>query len=123
MLELDENEGSLGDVADPARAEHDALQGAPPLGHQGEAAFALVTQGAQQRVPGPRIDIQVPAAGRPFHRDVHACAGAFVSGIGQDRQVFQVGPQSGQDVLAGGGEVMGAAGQDVADPQRDAAGG
>ena len=33
------------------------------------------------------------AAGRLFHRDVHARAGAFVTGIGQERQVLQVWPR------------------------------
>jgi hypothetical protein len=37
---MDQDECGFGDVADLAWAEHDALQGAPPLGHQGEAAFA-----------------------------------------------------------------------------------
>ena len=32
MLELDEDEGSLGDVADLSGAERDALEGAPALG-------------------------------------------------------------------------------------------
>ena len=70
---------------------HDVLQGAPPLGHQGEAAFALVAQGAQQRVAGFRVDIEF-AAGGFFHRDVHARAGPFIAGIGEDGQVLQVGP-------------------------------
>ena len=122
MLELREDECGFRDVADGGRAEADALDGAPPLRHQGEAAFSLVAQGSQERVAGFRIDIEV-AAGWLFHRDVHARAGPFISGIGEDRQVLQVRPGFGQDELAGRGQVMGAAGQHVADPQRDAAGG
>ena len=41
---------------------HDVLDGAPPLGHQREAAFSLVAQGPQQRVAGFRIDIEFAAA-------------------------------------------------------------
>ena len=41
----------------------DVLDGAPPLGHQREAAFSLVAQGSQQRVAGFRIDIEFAAAG------------------------------------------------------------
>src|SRR5260370_41141626 len=50
VLELDEDEGGLGDVADFSWAEHDALEGPPALGQQGEAAFAQAAQRAQQRV-------------------------------------------------------------------------
>jgi len=102
VLELREDEHGFRDVADRGRADHDMLQGAPPLGHQGEAAFALVAQGAQQGVTGFRVDIEF-AAGRLFHRDVHARAGPFIAGIGQERQVFEVGPGFRQDELAGGG--------------------
>jgi hypothetical protein len=49
--------------ADRGRAEHDVLQGAPPLGHQREAAFAPAAQGSQQRVTGFRVDVQLTAAG------------------------------------------------------------
>ncbi|MGO8883674.1 MAG: hypothetical protein ACLPUO_29460 [Streptosporangiaceae bacterium] len=47
MLELDEDEGGLGDVADLSGAEHDALESAPALGHQGEASSRIfLTTGA-----------------------------------------------------------------------------
>ena len=52
MLELHQDEDGFGDVADRSRADHDVLQCPPPLRHQGEAAFALIAQGTQQRVPG-----------------------------------------------------------------------
>jgi hypothetical protein len=122
VLELDEDERSFGDVADLAGTERDPLQGPPPLGHQREAAFALVTQGPQQRITGFGVRAQCPAAGRLLYRDVHPRTGAFVPGVGQQRQVLQVGPGLRQDVLAGGGQVMGAAWQYVGDPQRNAAG-
>jgi pimeloyl-ACP methyl ester carboxylesterase len=46
VLELHQDEDGLCDVADRGRADHDVLQDAPALRHQGEAAFALVAQGA-----------------------------------------------------------------------------
>ena len=45
-----------------------------------------------------------------------ARASALVAGIGQERQVLQVRPGSGQDELAGRGQVAGAAGQHTGDP-------
>jgi len=60
---------------------------------------------AENAAARSRINVQFPAAGRPFHWNVHASAGAFVSGIGQGGQAFKVRPQSGRDVLAGGGGV------------------
>ena len=50
-----------------------------------------------------------PPAG--FYRDMDAAACAFVPGVGQCRQVLQEGPQDGEDVLTGGGDVMNAAGR------------
>jgi ribosomal protein S28E/S33 len=78
------------------------LDGTPPLGHQGEAAFSLVAQGSQERVAGFRIDIEL-AAGWLFHRDVHARAGPFINRTGEDGQVFQVRPGFRQDEFAGRG--------------------
>src|SRR6266702_5115712 len=120
VLELHENERGFYDVADRGRADRDSLQRSPPLGHQREAAFSLVAQGPEQRVAGSRIDIEFAAA-RFLHRDVHARAGPFKTGISQDRQVLEVGPGLRQDELAGGGQVVGAAGQHARDPQRDPA--
>jgi hypothetical protein len=90
VLELDEDEGGLGDVADLAGAEHDALERTPALGHQGEAPLAQAAQRAQQRVAGAGVNIGFPPARRPSHRDVNAAAwqsrawrlGAF-SGLGE----------------------------------------
>jgi hypothetical protein len=83
VLELDEDEGGLGDVADLSRAERDALQGASALGHQSEAPFAQAAQRAQQRVAGPGIQVKLPAACWPLYRDMDAAACAFVPGVGQ----------------------------------------
>jgi hypothetical protein len=63
VLELHKDKRGFGDVADRARTDHDVLQDAPPLGHQREATFALVAQGAQQRVAGFRVDIEFAPGG------------------------------------------------------------
>jgi hypothetical protein len=92
VLELDEDEGRPGDVADLARAEHDALEGAPALGHQGEAPLAEAAQRAQQRVAGPGVKIEFWAAWWLPHRDVHAAAGAFVAGGVNNARMFPPNP-------------------------------
>ncbi len=46
MLEVGEDEGGAGDVADLAGAGGDVLGGAPALGEQGEPALAQAAQGA-----------------------------------------------------------------------------
>ena len=45
-----------------AGAEHDALEGAPPLGHEGEASLAQAAQRAEQFVAGPGVRIEYLAA-------------------------------------------------------------
>jgi hypothetical protein len=60
VLELREDECGFDDVADRGRTDRYALQDAPPLGHQREAAFALVAQGPQQRVAGSHVDAPRP---------------------------------------------------------------
>ena len=62
MLKLHEDERGFREIADRGRADHDMLQGAPSLGHQGEAAFALVAQGPQQRVAGLGVRVEFAAA-------------------------------------------------------------
>src|SRR5262249_12386435 len=66
VLELSEDERSADDVADPAGADHDPLQGAPALGEQGKAAFALAAQRGQQQVAGAGTDAQLPPLGWSF---------------------------------------------------------
>ena len=63
VLELREDKRGPGDVADRGRAQADVLDGAPALGHQREAAFALVAQGSQQRVAGFRVGIEFARRG------------------------------------------------------------
>ena len=100
VLELRQDERGFDDVADRGGAEADALDGPPPLGHQREAAFALVAQGSLQRVAGFGIDIEFAAARFP-HRHVDARAGPFIAGIGEEGQVLQVGAGPGQDQPGG----------------------
>ena len=63
MLELGEDEGGAGDVADLAGAGGDVLEGAPALVEQGEPAFAQAAQGTLDGVAGAGIDVQFPPAG------------------------------------------------------------
>jgi hypothetical protein len=57
VLEVGEDEGGAGDIADLAEAGGDVLEGGPALGEQGEPAFAQAAQGALEGVAGPGIDI------------------------------------------------------------------
>lgn len=83
MLEMGEDEGGAGDIADLARADGDVLEGAPAAGEQREPAFAGAAQGPQDRLAGAGIDVEFPAAGRLLDRDEDAQARTFVAGVGQ----------------------------------------
>jgi hypothetical protein len=50
------------DVADPAGAGGDVVQGAPAAGEHGEAAFAQASQAAEQRVVGAGVGVEDLAA-------------------------------------------------------------
>jgi hypothetical protein len=52
VLELCEDEGSLGYLGDAAGAGRDVLEGGAPLGEQGEPAFSPAAELAQQRIAG-----------------------------------------------------------------------
>jgi hypothetical protein len=65
VLEMGEDEGGAGDVADAAGAGGD-VKGAPAAGEQGEPAFAQAAQGAEQRDAGGGIDFEVPPVGGLF---------------------------------------------------------
>ena len=52
VLEMGEDKGGAGDVADFARAGGDVLQGAPAAGEQGEPSFPEAVQGALEGVTG-----------------------------------------------------------------------
>ena len=83
---MGEDEGGAGDVTDSAGAGGDVLKGAPAAGEQGEPAFAQAAQGAEQRVAGAGIDIEVPPAGGLLDRDAEADARAVVAGVGEGGQ-------------------------------------
>src|SRR5262249_9977852 len=83
VLEMGEDQGCPGDVADLAGAEGDVLECPPAAGEQGEAAFAQAAQGALQGVAGTGADIELGTTGRIAQRDVDADARALVAGIGQ----------------------------------------
>jgi hypothetical protein len=100
----------------------DVLDGAPPLGHEYEGAFSLVAGAAEQHVAGFLIDVVFAVAGF-LHGREYSRSGAFVTGVGEDRERFQTGPGFGEDELTGGGDVVGAAGQCVGDPEQDPGGG
>lgn len=57
VLELDEDEGGVGDVADQARADGDILQGGSALGEQREDAFAEAAQRPDQGIAGPAVSL------------------------------------------------------------------
>jgi hypothetical protein len=80
VLELGEDEGGAGDVADFAGAGGDVLEGAPALIEQGEPAFAEAAQGPLEGVSGAGADIEFPAVGGLFDGDVDADSGAVVAG-------------------------------------------
>src|SRR5512135_60557 len=86
---MGEDQGGLGDVADPARADGDVGQGAPPLGQQREAALAPAAQRPQQQVAGGGVGVQ-PAVSRGGGRGGPVAAGAVIAAVGQGGQV-QVG--------------------------------
>ena len=64
--------------ADPARAGSDMLKRLPPLAQQRETALAQAAHRANQRVPCPGINIELPDPGGLLHRDIDAVTSAFV---------------------------------------------
>jgi hypothetical protein len=68
VLEVGEDEGGAGDVADFAGAGGDVPQGAPAAGEQGEPAFAQAAQRALDGVAGAGIDVQFPPIGGLLNR-------------------------------------------------------
>src|SRR5947207_14345116 len=104
---MGEDERGTDDVADLAGAGGDVLEGAPAAGEQGEAAFALAAQRPLDGVAGASADVEFPAAGRVFHRSVHADARAVISRVRQGGHVAGGGGvEGGQGVDTGGGEAM-----------------
>ena len=76
VLEMSEDEGGAGDVADLAGAGGDVAEGTPATGEQREPAFAQAAQRALDGVAGARVEVEFAAAGRLSDRnqDADACA-------------------------------------------------
>jgi hypothetical protein len=119
VLDLGKDECGFHDVADAAGIDGDVLEGPSALLQQGEAAFALVAQAAQQHVAGFRASVKLAFAGF-FHRHADSGADSLVIGIGEAGNDCQPRPQAGQDKLAGGADVVRRSGPRVRGPQRDA---
>jgi hypothetical protein len=107
------------DGADPAGAGGDMLERLPPLGQQREAALAQAAHRADQRVPGPGINVELSAPGWLRHRHVNAMTCAFITRVGQHGHGVQERPQHPQDILPGRGQVMHIARQHIGNPQWD----
>ena len=74
----------------PVFAYHDhVLEGAPAAGDQCEPALAPAAKGTLDGVAGAGADVEFPAAGRLFHRNVNADARALISRIGQGGQAVR----------------------------------
>ena len=119
---MGEHERGFDDVADLAWTRGDVAQRAPAAGQQREPAFAQAAQPAQQGVVGAGVQVEFVAVGGLFDRGDHADPGPVVAAVGQGGQI-QVGGrpvQGAEHVFAGGGQVVGRAGFDLGDPQREA---
>jgi hypothetical protein len=104
VLEMGEDEGGAGDVADLAGAGGDVAEGAPPAGEQGEPAFAEAAQGPLDGVAGAGADIELPPSRRLSGRDADADARALVTGAGGPvRQCQGLCFQPGQAALGTAG--------------------
>src|SRR3954470_5648555 len=75
------------DVADATRADGGVSQGSPASDEDGEAAFSVPAQAAQQPVVGTVVDGEPAAVGGLFDRGLDAVTSAFVAGVGQGGQV------------------------------------
>lgn len=119
-----EDECCLRDGADPAGAEGDVLEGAPALFEYGHGAFTGEAQAAEEFVVGLVADADVAGqVGVLAEGNMDVRAGTDVSDVGRRGQAVMgrlVEVRQGMD--AGRGQVMGAAGLDIGDPQRCAVG-
>ena len=62
MLELGEDEGGADDPGELAGAGGGVLEGGPALGEQGEPAFSLEAEAAQQAIPGLVVGCELVAS-------------------------------------------------------------
>src|SRR6266496_1286805 len=121
---MGEYECGFDDGADLAWAGGDVTECAPAADEECEGAFAQAAQSAEEGVVGAVVEVEFLVAGGLFDRCVHADPGSLVAAVGQGGQVKVGGSpvQGAQDVGAGGGDVVGGAGFDLGDPQREAVG-
>lgn len=103
VLDLCEDECCFHDVSDTAGIDGDVLEGVPAFLEEGEAAFSLVAQAAQQNVAGFGVDVELAVAGL-FHRVQDSRAAAFVAGIGEAGNCASHGRRAGRTSLRA--EVM-----------------
>src|SRR3954471_1276217 len=109
-----QDECRFGDGANSLRAQSDAVERLPAGLEQGDRAFALGAQTADELVAGEVVRVQVAALGRRQH----AGTGAVVALVGQRGQTQQSGrgvQRAEEAGDAGGGQVVGRAGLDVGD--------
>ena len=111
MLELGEDEGGPDYHGDPPRAGGDALEGGPALGEQGESAFSLAAEAAQEAVAGAVIRVELLVSAGVLDGDVDAYSGAVAAAVGQGRH-------SGRDGAVEQGQGMSTGGRDVVDVAR-----
>src|SRR3954470_10172145 len=112
-----QDECRFGDGANSLRAQSDAVEGLPAGLEQGDRAFALGAQTADELVAGEVVRVQVAALGRRQH----AGPGAVVALVGQRGQAQQGsrGVERAEEAGGpGGGQVVRAAGLDVRDRDR-----
>lgn len=108
------------------RTEGGVLQRPPALCELGGGAFAAGANAAQELVVGAVVNVEclVRGSGAFLDRGEDADPGALVAGVGERGKPLSCGfVQGGQDVSAGGDDVMDPARLDVRDPQRGAGGG
>ena len=94
------------------------LEEGPALGEQGEPAFCLETEAAQQGIPGLVVGCELLASAGVLDGDVDADSGALVAAVGQRRHSEGSGAVEGeQRVDAGGGDVVDVAGLGLGGPR------
>ena len=123
MLELGEDEGGADDLCNASGAGGGVLEDGPSLAEQGEPAFSLEAEAAQEGVPGAGAGGEFLVSAGVFHGDVDAGSGSFVAAVGEGRHSEGRGAvEGGQDMDPGGGDVVDVAGLGLGGPQREAVG-
>jgi hypothetical protein len=95
VLDLREDECGFHDVAYLGRADGDVLEGAPAFLQEGEAAFALVAEAAEEHAAAFGVGVEV-AFGWLSHRDEHSGAGASYPESSRQGKAFSQGRRAGR---------------------------